>query len=188
MNCREWEERIALYEGGDLSAALVTEVEEHLLKCAGCQAFASGIKESMEVVRLAHEEPIADGYYTAIRSAVLAQLAEKRYPWWHRMWVYGLSVGVALLFVLLTLRSPEKPTQRLANVETPRTPILAEPTAPRQEKTALPRRIRQTPRRAVATVRPLPGAPSVEPLVVKLVTNDPDIVIYWIADKKGEEE
>jgi hypothetical protein len=28
----------------------------------------------------------------------------------------------------------------------------------------------------------------VEPLVVKLITNDPDVVIYWIADRKGDEE
>jgi anti-sigma factor RsiW len=188
MNCRDWEEKIALYEGGDLSAALVTEVEEHLAECAGCRVIASRIRASMELARSAHEEPIAEGYYTAVRSAVLGQLTEKRNPWWRRMWVHGLAVGVALLIMLVRWRSPEKPTVHLADVRPNQTPILTQPIAPRPEKTSPPRPIRQAPRRVFATVRPLPSPPSLEPLVVKLVTSDPDIVIYWIADRKGEEE
>ena len=54
MNCSVWEERIALYQGGDLPSGQVQEVERHLGECAGCQVFASGLKETLEVLREAH--------------------------------------------------------------------------------------------------------------------------------------
>jgi hypothetical protein len=28
----------------------------------------------------------------------------------------------------------------------------------------------------------------VEPMTMKILTDDPDVVIYWIVDSKGEEE
>jgi hypothetical protein len=31
-----------------------------------------------------------------------------------------------------------------------------------------------------------PRRPAAEPLLVKLVTDDPDVVIYWIADDRGD--
>jgi hypothetical protein len=37
-------------------------------------------------------------------------------------------------------------------------------------------------------VRPIvPDAPDPEPLIVKLQTDDPNVVIYWIADRKRGE-
>jgi len=35
-------------------------------------------------------------------------------------------------------------------------------------------------------LRAVPTAPPAPPLLVKLTTDDPNVIIYWIADQKGE--
>ena len=51
MNCLDWEERIALYAGGDLTGAEAAEVERHVADCAGCQVFWSGLRETLAELR-----------------------------------------------------------------------------------------------------------------------------------------
>src|ERR1700690_3880044 len=85
MNCREWEEAIALYAGGDLDERRRLAVEGHLGGCAGCQIFASGILECMEALRAAHQEEIAAPHFAAVRARVLAKL--QPLPWWRRRWL-----------------------------------------------------------------------------------------------------
>ncbi len=46
MNCAEWQERIALHAGGDLTQGEAEPVERHVAECPGCQVFWSGMKES----------------------------------------------------------------------------------------------------------------------------------------------
>jgi hypothetical protein len=55
MNCTAWEERIALHAGGDLPAGEAVEVERHLGECAGCQVLWSGLRESLDTLRAAHQ-------------------------------------------------------------------------------------------------------------------------------------
>src|SRR5437899_3272079 len=75
MNCRDWEERIALHVGGDLTAEEVPGVERHLAECAGCRELWSGMKESLELLRGLHTEPLTPGCFTTVRGRVAADLA-----------------------------------------------------------------------------------------------------------------
>ena len=90
MRCREWEERIALWAGGDLDDQAV---ERHLQECAECREFAAGLRESLDLLRGAHAEEIPAAAFTAVRARVLARLAR---PWWKRAWVYAAAAVVLL--------------------------------------------------------------------------------------------
>ncbi len=198
MNCKDWEERIALFAGGDLSPALEAEVKQHLAECAGCRDNARGIQDSLKLLLSAHEEPIAAGHYTAVRAGVLARLERERRPWRRWMWAPALALGLAVAGVFVAVRPARMPEITVAAPRYPEPPAVAvgtpEPVAPGE---------RNRPRGAGAsgTAPPVAASPRVpaaaqghgpetsalvDPLVVKLITNDPDVVIYWIADRKGE--
>jgi anti-sigma factor RsiW len=183
MNCKGWEERIALSTGGDLDPAVEAEVRQHLADCPGCRGFAGEIEDAMGRLRSAHEEPLAAGYYTAVRARVLERLERERSPWRRWVWVVALAGAMAVAGVFLAQRPagrPQAPVAVLRQPEAPaveaRVPELVAPAAPRARK---------------APPAPAPAshgaevAALAEPLVVKLITNDPDVVIYWIADRKG---
>jgi len=91
MNCRDWEERIALHAGGDLPPAEAAAVERHLRECAGCQVLASGLKQSLALLKEAHDQPLPAAHFSAVRARVVAQLEQKRRPLWAWAWSFGLA-------------------------------------------------------------------------------------------------
>jgi len=189
MNCRNWEERIALYAGGDLPLAEAVEVERHLGDCPGCQVFASGLKESLELLQGAHAEPVAAAHFAAVRARVMAELEGARQPWWRKVWVYGLAAAAAALFLILALRpGPPAPVHHLAvQAPPPAAPVEAPPVVPRVASHVQRKSATRRPHLEVSVRPPLARAPDLgPPVVVKLVTDDPDVVIYWITDKSGE--
>jgi hypothetical protein len=132
------------------------------------------IEKTLELLREAHREPIAEAHYAAVRARVLSQLAVKRRPW---LWV--LAYGLAAAALVLVGRTPWSV----------RVPLDPPPARQQQIRTASDR---PTGGAAAASARhrrnrPLPaayrvvGPPAPQPLVVKLVTNDPNVVIYWFS-------
>lgn len=184
MNCADWEERIALYEGGDLAPDEAAAVEGHLAGCAGCQVFASGVRQSLALLREAHAEPLDASAFAAVRARVIGEL--ERRPagrWWL---VLAAACAAALLVAIFAIRTAPAPRQTVAlrTAEPPRVEILrpAEP-SPAPAPAVVVRVHHHRARR-----RPPLESPKAEekPLVVKMVTDDPNIVIYWIADTRGE--
>jgi anti-sigma factor RsiW len=178
MNCSDWEERVALHAGGDLPPAEAAEVERHLRECAGCQVLASGLKQSLALLREAHDEPLAPAHFSAVRARVVAELEQKRRP----MWGYGLAAVAVALLVMLALRPGRTPvvtrSNRSLTVAALSPPAVREPVVPPPPHRRVVRRV----------VRPkVPDTPDQEPLIVKLQTDDPNVVIYWIADRKRGE-
>jgi len=175
MHCLDWEERVALHVGGDLPAAEAAPVEQHLAGCADCQVFWSGMKESLELIQGAHAEVLPQASYTAVRARVLAELDGRR-AWWRGGWFYGAAaVALALLVVLAVWPGLRvKPLPRMA-VAGPPAPVVVTPVAARREAATNRGRRKRTPR------QPQQLEPR-RPLLVRLVTNDPNVVIYWIAE------
>jgi anti-sigma factor RsiW len=171
MNCAKWAERIALYAGGDApgDAAMV---ERHLAECAECREFAAGLRDSLATLREAHGEQLAAGHFTAVRARVLEQLAVQRVPVWRRRWVWG--VAAAVLAIVAAAGSWELPGDP---PPPPRVVASAIPPAPVIEHVNRPAHPGKRTLHAVKT----------ESLMIRIVTNDPDVVLYWIADKKGDE-
>jgi anti-sigma factor RsiW len=181
MNCSDWEERIALHAGGDLPPAEAAEVERHLRECAACQVLASGLKQSLELLKEAHDEPLAAAHFSAVRARVVAELEQKRRPFWRRAWSFGLAAAVVAVLVMLALQPGRTPERPVPVVAANHPLVIADPEEP--PAISLPHR-----RVARRVVRPIaPDTPDPEPLIVKLQTDDPNVVIYWIADRKRGE-
>jgi hypothetical protein len=172
-NCREWEERIALHAGGDLSAAEGAAVELHMRECPGCQLLWSGLKESRALLETAHALVPDAAHFTAVRSRVMAEVARGRHPWrrlaWLSAWVSGATaVAVLLLLAVWPARVVPEAPRMLAWIPPAPEVVKARPV------------VRQTVRLTVRNTAA--NAPRREPITVKFQTADPNIVIYWIAD------
>jgi anti-sigma factor RsiW len=183
MNCRDWEERLALYAGGDLPHDEAVQVERHLGECPGCQMFASGLKESQELIQELHREPLAPAHFARVRAQVLAQLEREQRPFWRRGWAFGFAAVAVATLVMLAVRPAHKPVPRPPEVAVghPPAPVLPEPASILGHATTVANRQQRPPRR-FARAKAQPG----EPVLIRMVSDDPDVVIYWIADTKGE--
>jgi hypothetical protein len=163
MNCREWEERIA----GELDDA---EVVGHLRDCPGCQVFASGLRETLAMLQAAHAEAIPAAHYTAVRARVMAELGSHRR--WGWIWAVAAAlavVAVGLVGIRKEMRVEELPLRVAVSVPPP---AAWQPT-------------KSEPLRYVRRARPKRTAPP-EEVLVKVETGDPDVVIYWITETKGD--
>ena len=166
MNCADWEVRVALHAGGDLTGAKALEVEQHLGECSACQLLWSGVRESLAALQAAHEELPEATHFTAVRGRVMAELERTARPWRRIAWISGVT-ALATLVLLLAFwpaRAVPDAPRMLARIPPAPDVVRASP------------QIRPVVRQAVA------HAPRRAPLTIKLQTTDPNIVIYWIAD------
>jgi hypothetical protein len=191
MSCQEWEERIALHAGGDLSLAEAAAVEHHLAGCAPCRETAAAYGWGLDLLREAHREPLPEAHFAAVRARVLAELGTARQPVWRRPWAWVLAAGAAaVLAALVFAPARQQPVPRIAAAQ-PAPPAMAPafsqpPAGPtRVARARRIARVRSSTRESAVARQPGNG-PSDEPLLIKLYTDDPNVIIYWIADRKGE--
>lgn len=165
MNCLDWQERIA---AGDT-------VAEHLAGCPECREFAA----ALEILREAHHDPLPEAHYETVRARVMERLETGRRRW-APLWAGALAAAAILVVAMLVI-----PRSRTSVPVRPPVPAVQPPIAKAVEPpfAAVPEVAPRVVRKHQIRKRPQPAT---EPLVVKLVTDDPDIVIYWIADPKGE--
>jgi hypothetical protein len=177
VNCREWEERIA----GDPEDAAVVG---HVAECPGCQVFASGLRQTLAELRMAHDEEIAPAHYSAVRARVLAELRPGR-RWG---WSWAAAVGVAaacagVVAVGLWMRVAELPA---VAIRVPGVVEVARP-LPDGRGSVGGQVARWTGRGKRGRVAAAKGIGKREEIVMKIETEDRDVVIYWIAETKGDE-
>jgi len=192
MNCRDWEERIALYAGGDQAPAETAEIEQHLTTCAGCRGLWSELQGSLDGLRELHQEPVAPAHYAAVRSRVRSQIEGERSSRRKLVWAFGFA-AVVLLAVFATW-------PRHGGVQVARSEPVVKP-LPSHTRPAMDKKPAETAEAAPAveikpvhhlvkpvhrerTVRHREGP--VETLMMKIETDNPDVVLYWIAEKKGD--
>jgi anti-sigma factor RsiW len=176
MSCQEFEPLIALYIEGELPDA--KQVEEHVTVCADCRELLQDLQASQAAVRQWASEPVDTALLAAVRAGVLSRIEDRRRLIWP--WVAAVAMAAALIAVFLV--PPRKPA-----AESP-APVPIAQTPPVSGGADPPVRSRRPRRRSVA-VRTPPKAHVSEPtppLVVKMFTDDPDIVIIWLVDKTGD--
>jgi hypothetical protein len=98
-----------------------------------------------------------------LRLNVIALREMRVRPRMHWEWALAAAAAIVLAIGLWHGKPPEKPPERAAAVK------IAGPT-----RTAPP----------AASVKHVRKRRPAEPLRVKMFTSDPDVVIYWIVDKK----
>ncbi len=205
MNCFEWEERIALYAGGDLSPAEAQALERHVAECASCQLLLSGLRASLSLVQEAHSEPIDAAHFAAVRARVLAELEHAPAYRWRlaRRFAWTSAMAAAAVVVLVTiwlrpelrlaLRMPQAPkaaavakSASLAKtVSVTNAASVARATSVAKEGPAPVVRVIGPAPAIPVTPRKRPQAAPTESVLVKLETDNPDVVIYWIAENRG---
>jgi hypothetical protein len=169
MTCREYEPLIALYVEGDLNDR---DVERHLAECSDCRELLGDLRVSQAALK--ELATVDAAFLSAVRSGVLARIADKRRIVWP--WIAAFAAAVVLIAAILT--APRKPALiAKAPVTGGGTGLLAG--RPSVIAQAAPKPKRSRPARRPRTAPP-------EPLVVKMLTDDPNIVIIWLVDQRGD--
>ena len=161
MICRECELLLA----GEIRDATV---EEHLRGCPDCRALAGELRENEVALSAMREEELVVEQALACNGG----FSPRRY-----LWIGAAAAALLLLaFGLSRKPAPIVPPQQMARRPVPETP---QPLPPLPAKAD--RRVHNRPRVPIETAQ-------AEPLLVKMLTPDPDVVIYWLVDPKEKSE
>lgn len=215
MNCTGFEERIALYVEGDLPEVERHSVESHLGTCAQCRELAADLRDSQLVFKAVRQELPHSSALRAVRERVLAEVAgSDPRSWWERIFFAGfprktavaatalLALGSTALWFASRVDLPHDETPVVVQaVQTPPTVVtsssenLSSVPAPNNVAPS-PRKVRRPASNRVATAvdssaAGLPRAQGSEEsppaqIAVKLLTDDPNVIIYWLIDAKGD--
>jgi anti-sigma factor RsiW len=179
MSCAAWEREITLYAGGDLSAKKAAAVAWHLEGCAECRDLAAGLYDWRAAVQELGEESVDAAVLESVRARVMARVAQRpgrrTIAWRIRT---PLAYAAAAVVVALLLWPQWMPR----DVAPPLAPVAAIPAAPPAPRIVWAKDAPRVRRRAPVLVA------TSEPLLMKIATADPSVVIYWIVEgrQKGE--
>ena len=159
------------------------------------------MRESQSLLKSLRQEAVSPATLSAVRSRVLAEIEGIRFRWAWGRWAYAVAgavfVAIAGVGIALQMQKAEPPVQLIVQTDTavaadeapsersdvpPSSGVSAGNTTPSGPPVQQPRRVRKPKSNAVnpdVDVRE-----PVKPLVVKLLTDDPDVVIYWLVDQK----
>lgn len=173
-NCADWEQDIA----AELESA---ELEQHLQTCERCSEFAQELSKNRAALAGLTVDPAA---FTAVRQRVLSEIQTKRQrkSWW--AWSAAAAAAcIAILSVAYILpKNPAAPA-----------PLVARITPPRIQRTPLQQPVRQVAARhrihhkfgpEVAKALPAQKTPPI--VAIKMLTDDPNVIIIWLVDRKGD--
>ena len=160
MTCQEC--RIELFEDTPGRDALV-----HVGECEDCRELAREIQANTEALAALRGEELQPRPFVQPRRS--------------RPWIWGLAAAAALVFGIGLPRMFRTEVVVVPDVIPQLQEAFVEPQAPAPEipkRTQAALRAKSRPRPAVA----LPVEEPTQPLMVKMLTPDPDVVIYWLID------
>jgi anti-sigma factor RsiW len=162
MTCQECELALAMEQNK------VQNVDEHLAVCSACRALAEELRANAAAF-----ESFADDPLPSVRHHVMAQVRSRSAARQVLRWGWAVAAAAAIVVATFLVRSTA-PEQTVP-------PVHVSQVQSRDGQGADAREIPPPPR-ARRTHRQL-----VQPLMVKMLTSDPDVVIYWqIESEDGE--
>ncbi len=202
-DCGRFETWIALDAEGDLPAGESRELERHLAACTSCRRFTEEMAASQQVVRDQMQPPFDEEVLARVRAGVLDRIARPRarvLPFRRRVAARWVALAAVVLAAIGLWRlglgpppgetEPVSPppivvevTPRPALRPPPPVPVPApvvRPTAPERPEPLPP------PVRTAAT--PPPASTLAEPMFVKLISEERDLVIYWLVEPADTKE
>ena len=195
MACREFEHLIALNVEGDLSPADRRCVDLHLRACSDCWDLAEDLKESQAVFKSIRRNTPDQAMLLNVRARVLAEAGVEHLSWFERIFLGGFRqkatlAAMAVFVIVLGFVWISR------GRDTRQTPVAVVPAPPVSPATTVePLQPKPVPVVAVAKPkvrRPKPAsrveAPDepVKQVAIKLLTDDPNVIIYWLVDEQGE--
>ena len=174
MNCAKFDSLIALYVEDDLPAGEALLVEAHLETCPGCREFASDIRESQTALKQLRMDFVEESALKEVRAEVLNRLSVPPQAMaWPRYAIAAMLLAGLWAGWLWRARTAVPPEVQ------PRAAVIAPP-----HLSTVPARPQRAHTARVSNHRARPAFKS-EPLLVKIVTDDPQVVIYWLVDQNG---
>ena len=149
MNCRRYEEWLALEVGGDLPPEKAAELSSHLRGCGDCRRAGEELRASQAALRALHRSPVAEQRLDATRAAVLAALrtgsalsARRRWvvpPWLAPRWAAaGLAIALTVTMAFWNSRSADPDPQEKAAASQPARPSASRELREETEQPILP--------------------------------------------------
>jgi anti-sigma factor RsiW len=215
MKCAALESLIALYVEGDLPVSGLRRVEAHLHSCTACNALAEDLRESQSMFKTLRAGTVNSSDLADVRDRVLSEVGDlEPAPGWvvtmHRLFFAGLRRRNAIAGVLLAAlvtgsvwysqwhvvgeRKSDSPVV-VARLELPPSALVSDAIVPPANSELVVKRL---PPVQVFEALPVeepevqlidePVAPEsqVSQIPMKFVTDDPDIIIYWLPSDKGD--
>jgi len=188
MNCKHSENDLALYVEGDLPEAKAKEMEVHVLACTGCRQVLAELSRSQAVFKSIRQETVSAAELAELRVRVMERVAvRKPKPFWGR-WAYVLA-GAAFVVVIMAgvlARGGHRDEKAVKVVELAPPPTAVQAVfAPAKVETQNPVKVNVKHRARKKVIQPKVSAEPAAPMMVKLQTDDPNIVIYWLFDQNG---
>jgi len=188
MACHEFEQLVALFVEDDLPPTERRHTEAHLRVCAPCARLAEELKESQSLFKSIRQQVPTQTMITAVRTRVLEQ-AHTRASWFERIFLsaFGQRATLAGLALLVLGSSALWVWKQPANVPIPSpprlTPVLPAP-VPAPSVATHVAEVKPVRHRHAPLVNSKPDAP--KETTIKWLTDDPNIVIYWLVEKEGD--
>ena len=180
MNCEQACDLAALAASGDLTTAEQRALELHVAGCSECRSEAIAFDELRAELAGMRTESAPEHVYAAVRARVAGEIVNSRRPGWLTAWPAFVAVLACSVMLVVLLRPEGSVSTPQAAPHVPETlPAIAgmQYELPEVPAPPLPRRVRRAAEPAVSQ------EPD-QPVVVHMFTDDPDVVIYWIADAK----
>ncbi|HPR63879.1 MAG TPA: zf-HC2 domain-containing protein [Thermoanaerobaculia bacterium] len=161
MNCVEFEQRIALYVGGDLPDQEMKEVEAHLAMCESCRALEASLRATQDMfLDAAGREPSIDmvqSVHRRVMGKIYEQTADSGSPyrwigWARQRWVWAAAAILILASLILLRASSKRMTTPEGSYESAKTHSTE--ASSRQPEGALPLQITE--------MEPPPDTPSTQ--------------------------
>ena len=181
MRCRSYQHWLALYVEGDLPAHRVPRVEGHVAQCEECRDFLEAMRDSQAALHALGREDIDEDALGRVRTAVMAGVYETPPARAAIPLRWAMASAMAAMVVLAGFAAYQ---------------AVPGPSEEQVSQSASMPLVLDADRNVQMVQAPVPDAmvetrseyPAVEPLMIKLVTDDPNIVIYWLVDGNEEYE
>ena len=190
MTCGDFEKLIALDVEGDLPSQKTGSLTEHLWACGHCREFAAGLQASQAMLKELQDDAPDEATLREVRRGILNRLPAEPAPSLFASWRFALGAGLVAILILaiIVLRHPSGTPAPHASgkKEAPMTleAVRQPPTAPLLTPAQSLEHPRAERRKRPLTVSQHGNLPwqHHEPLTVKLITDNPNVVIYWQVD------
>lgn len=178
MSCPKFELLIALYVEDDLAPNEAVLVESHLAVCEGCREFVAEMRASQAALKILRNEYVETAAFEQVRANVLAARPQGwRWQTWPRCAI-AAGLVIALVAGWLVRRQTENTVVGVQSVRALLPNPPAQPLVQLRKPKMLAARVRMRWRQQAPRFKS-------KPLVVKMITDDPQVVIYWLVDQNG---